>query len=308
MIAGENTQAARVLGERFVDGELCAEVGDLEFAAVFAGDFVVPGGGGEIGGEVVFGGVERAEEFGVVGDVGEALGGEELEGCGWGCGWWRRKGGDRRWRRAAVAAGFQDQQRFLASLSSRDKRSAWEPFRSEEMAILVLAILVRVNFVGAILFVVLVMELPSWFRWIGAASGFGECADAVDDVFWNWGVHSPAPVALQNAGDIHAVVRAETEEILRGDDDGLGDAGEECADETPVCGIGGFADVGVDALEFSVVGLFEVFVPADDGLVVVGAGVGDAVFGEEVREVVGFVVAEGELEDAHAGEAVFVAE
>ena len=60
VIAGKDAQAAGILREGFVDGEFGAEIGDLELAAGFGGDGLVPGSGGEVFGQLFLDGIQAS--------------------------------------------------------------------------------------------------------------------------------------------------------------------------------------------------------------------------------------------------------
>ena len=51
-------------------------------------------------------------------------------------------------------------------------------------------------------------------------------SQATDDNLRQRAAHAPAPVTVEDAGDIHAVFGSEAQEILHGNDDCLSRAGE----------------------------------------------------------------------------------
>ena len=120
---------------------------------------------------------------------------------------------------------------------------------------------------------------------------------------------APGPVAEAGGGGVHAGFAAEVEDVLEGKDADVGDGVCGAADHGPV-DLGGSADrTEVDLGGGLLVLGGIVHPPAEGGVVVVGAGIGDGVRDHAVREIeVAATVCETELEDTHAGHAVVLAE
>ena len=114
----------------------------------------------------------------------------------------------------------------------------------------------------------------------------------------------PLPVGAGGGRMVHARLVALAEEILQRDDASVRNAGEGGADEVPGEGVVvGVQRVDVLAGEVPRF-VVEVLNPAADGLVVVRAGVDDAVVLVEVRQVIALLARiESELQDLHAREA-----
>jgi len=147
----------------------------------------------------------------------------------------------------------------------------------------------------------------------------GEFAEAVGEgIREETFAESPDPVADGRSGEIHAGGAAETEDILHGGDSGVGDGGPGSADHVPFDFGAVATEVGHDegAFAFDLIGgagrSFTGFAvkPAGGGVVVVRAGVDDAIpdeiMGEEL--VVRIRASETKLQDAHAGKTEAVAE
>jgi len=123
---------------------------------------------------------------------------------------------------------------------------------------------------------------------------------------------TPGPVATGGSRTVHPGFAAQSQDVLKRDDCGIGNGHQGQTDEVPVdlSAIAPHVFQGKTALALpdlfalSVITDNFLFEPADGGVVVVGAGVDHAVSRVVVRPVVvGFrVVAEGELENSHTGE------
>ena len=114
------------------------------------------------------------------------------------------------------------------------------------------------------------------------------------------GLHAPQPVAAHGAGEVHAGLAAQTQQILHGDDGGVGIArpgGAQQRGNDIVVLLGHAQLLAGKGLH----GGLRIRPPAQRGVVVVGAGVDDAVFLVVLRQILTAVVAvEGELENLHA--------
>ena len=114
------------------------------------------------------------------------------------------------------------------------------------------------------------------------------------------GLHAPQPVAAYGAGEVHAGLAAQAQQVLHGDDGGVGAAfpcsAQQRGDDVVIV-LGHAQLLAGEGLH----GGLRVRPPAQRGVVVVGAGVDDAVFLVVLRQVLTAVVAvEGELENLHA--------
>ena len=112
---------------------------------------------------------------------------------------------------------------------------------------------------------------------------------------------APGPVAVRHTGNIHTAFLSQLQYILNREDGVAGDASQADADEIP-------ADAGsvcVHVTAHLVAGIFgSAVVPAGGRIVVMGAGVADAVTGIELVGKKGaFPAVEGKLQHTHAREA-----
>ena len=119
---------------------------------------------------------------------------------------------------------------------------------------------------------------------------------------------APAPVVADSGGGVHAGFGAEGEDVLQGEDAGVGYRFGGGTDERPDDGlIAACPGVDADGGALALVGAGGP--PAGRGVVVMGAGVDDGVGLVAVRKVVvRAAVVEAELQDAHAGHVEGVAE
>ena len=137
-------------------------------------------------------------------------------------------------------------------------------------------------------------------RKLAAVVAAVEDADAARDGVQVLRQHPPKPVAADRAGIVHARFLAEAEQVLHRHDGRAGDRGERRVEQRGQDRVAVRLHAELFARE-RLDRLAGVRPPAEGGVVVVRAGVDDAVFGVVLRKVDVCVVAvEGELQHLHA--------